>query len=426
MIYIKDLITKKMNKKELTEDEIDFFISSYYRNEISEAQASALMSLMHIFGLSENETAYLVNAMAQTGDELELYRISNKLVDIHPIGGISDKITIILLSILNGLNIPIVKIAGRELGLEDRLSSIEGYQVENDVLNFKECLVANNIAILNEFENMVPVENKIYNLRKDIACDHDIKLIAISIMSQKIAIGCKNIFFEITYGENAYVKTLEEAKILSKYLVNIGSEMLRNVHCCITELNEPRGIAFGNIIEMREIFEALRGNMAKDVQELVLNFGNNILQLLGYKNKNENFAQIKNVIDSGRALQSFKKIIEIRGGNFSILQNNVTCQYHIPIISSNEGYIEKIDVNKVRCLAKYLNAIRGSKNDKIDIGAGMKFYKKIGDYIKKGEIIGYIETNNEVKIEEATKQMKDSITLSQKRIRVKNYVVYEI
>ena len=166
--------------------------------------------------------------------------------------------------------------------------------------------------------------------------------------------------------------------------------------------------------------------MAKDIQELVLNFGNNILQLLGYKNKNENFAQIQNVIDSGRALQSFKKIIEMRGGNFSILQNNVTCQYHIPIISSNEGYIEKIDVNKVRCLAKYLNAIRGSKNDKIDIGAGMKFYKKVGDYIKKGEIIGYIETNNEVKIEEATKQMKDSVTLSQKRIRVKNYVVYEI
>ena len=157
MIYIKDLINKKMNKKELTEDEIDFFISSYYRNEISEAQAAALISLMHIFGLSENETAYLVNAMAQTGDELELYRISNKLVDIHPIGGISDKITIILLSILNGLNIPIVKIAGRELGLEDRLSSIEGYQVENDVLNFKEYLSKNNIAILNEFKNMVPV-----------------------------------------------------------------------------------------------------------------------------------------------------------------------------------------------------------------------------------------------------------------------------
>ena len=197
MIYIKDLINKKMNKKELTEDEIDFFISSYYRNEISEAQAAALISLMHIFGLSENETAYLVNAMAQTGDELELYRISNKLVDIHPIGGISDKITIILLSILNGLNIPIVKIAGRELGLEDRLSSIEGYQVENDVLNFKEYLSKNNIAILNEFKNMVPVENKIYNLRKDIACDHDIKLIAISIMSQKIAIVCKNIFFVI-------------------------------------------------------------------------------------------------------------------------------------------------------------------------------------------------------------------------------------
>lgn len=415
-MYIRDIIEKKRRKKELTEEEIRFYIFSYFKDEISEAQAAALLMSMHIYGLSENEMVYMIKAIAETGEELEFYRISNKLTDIHSLGGISDKTILILLSVIHSLGFDACKIIGRELGMEDRILSISGYKLENDIENFISNLSKQKIGILKSIKNLAPVENKLYSLRHEISCDNNIQLIAISIMSQKIALGFKNIFFEITYGENAYVKTLSEAKLLSKYLINIGKKLMRNVCCCITELNQPVGKTFGNIIELKEIYDALNGNMPKDIEKIILGFGGIILQNSKQcKDLSTGQRMIKNVINSGKALKSFKLLITSQGGNYEILKRDIKPKWVIPVTSDYTGYVSEIDINKLRMTSIYLNSIRKNELDEIDIGAGIVMNKKIGESIEKGGILGYVYTNNDVKIKQAVSSVKDIFKISKKK-----------
>ena len=392
-MYIRDIIDKKRRKQTLTEDEIRFFIFGYFKDEISDAQASALMSAMHIYGLQENEMANMIQIMSETGDELEFYRVSNKITDIHSLGGISDKIILMLISIISALGIPSAKVIGRELGMEDRLISIPNYKLEDNIENFKHDILENNIGILKSISNLVPVEKKLYKLRHDICCDNNIKLIATSIMSQKIALGFYNIFFEITYGTNAYVKTLSDAKTLAKNLVKVGNKMMRNVGCVITNLNQPIGKCFGNILELREIYQYLSGDIPEDIEDIILQFGSHILKISNIcPDYEKSKKMIKDVIKNGLALNSFKKLVTLKGGNINVLESNIVAKHIIPVIS---------DLNKIRTLAKYLNAIRGISSDNLDIGAGMVFNKKVGDKVAVGNIIGYVYTNNDTKIEKA-------------------------
>ena len=426
-MYIRDIIIKKRQNKRLSDDEIKFVVQSYFREEISNAQMAALMTSMHISGISEQEVSYLANAMAETGEELEFYRVSNKITDIHSLGGISDKIILILISVINSLGFPAAKIMGRELGLEDRLLAIEGYKVEDDINKFKSNIDEYNMGILKSIRNLAPVENKMYRLRHEIACDNDMGLIASSIMSQKIALGFFNIFFEITYGPTAYVKTLNDAKVLARFLTSIGKQQRRNVGCCITPLNEPLGKTFGNILELREIYRFFSGEYDREIEEVVLEFGSNILyvsKLCTDINKSKKL--IKESIYNGSALKSFKDLITMNGGNFEILKEDLEVKNIIPVISNVKGYVSELDVNQLRMLAQYLDAIRISQLDKLDVGAGVVFNKKIGDEVNPGEILAYVYTNNDTKIREAVDMTKRIVKLQVKKPKNLNRVEFNL
>ena len=427
MLYIRDIINKKRNKETLTEEELEFFIQGYFKEEISEAQAAALMTAIHIYGLSEKEVTYIANSIAQTGEELEFYRISNKITSINSIGGISDKIILILLSIINALGLPAAKVIGRELGMEDRLLSIPNYKLEDNIDNFKKTLQDEKLGILKSISNLAPIENKLYKLRREIACDSDINLIAISIMSQQIALGFTNIFFEITYGKNAYVKTEVEAKELAKYLVTIGKRLMRNVSVAVTKLDEPVGKCFGNLIEMKEVYDALSGSMTTDVEDMVLDFGSSILSVsTDVKDRNKNKKKVIEVIKNGKALMSFEKLISIGNGNIELLKKDIVTKNIIPVMSSQAGYINEIDVNEIRMVARYIDAIRTKTDGKLDIGAGIVFNKKAGDKVGKGEILAYLYTNNETKIEKATIDIKNAYKISDKKAKPISKIVFEI
>lgn len=417
-MYIRDIISKKRNKENLTENEIDFVIQGYFKNEISDSQMAALMTSIHIFGINEKEIGYLVNAMAKTGEELEFYRVSNKITDIHSLGGISDKIILILISIINSLGYPAAKVIGRELGMEDRLKAIPNYIIESDKKKFTDSIYKDNIAILKSIKNLAPVEEKLYRLRHEIACDNDLGLIATSIMSQKIALGFSNIFFEITYGNNAYVKSQSDAKILARYLCLIGKKEMRNVGCCVTALNQPIGKTFGNLLELKEIYHYLSGELNNDIEEVILEYCSNILKISGFSTDiNKNKKLIKENIRNGNALKSFEKMIVQKNGNFDILKKEINVNYKIPIMSNYTGYIFEIDINQLRQLAKYLGAIRASENDLLDIGAGIIFEKKVGETVRAGEIIAYIYTNNETKIEKSVYWIKRIIKIQEKKLK---------
>ena len=415
-MYIRDIILKKKQKEILTEDEIKFCIQSYFKGEITDAQMSALMTAMNVSNLNEKEIHWLINAMAETGEQLEFYRISNKITDIHILGGISDKILIILLCILNSLDIPSAKVIDRELGLEDRITALTQNSLSSDIEEFKKNIQEQGIGILKNNVSLAPIEEKLYKLRHEIACDNDMGLIATSIMSQKIALGFNNIFFEITYGANAYVKTLSDAKVLARYLTSIGKKELRNVGCIVTPLNQPVGNTFGNLLELKEIYEFLSGKNNFEIEETVLAFGSNILAISKYGNNiNKNKKSIKEVLENGKALESFEKLINICGGDIELLKNDIEVKNKIPVMSAQNGYIEEIDVNELRKLSQYIDAIRISSLDKLDIGAGMVFNKKVGDPIKKGEILGFIYTNNDTKIENAVELAKSMFKITEKK-----------
>lgn len=427
MMYIKDIIRKKRQKQELNDEEINFFVQSLFKEEISEAQASAIMTLMFQCGLSEKETIDLAESMSETGDEMEFYRISNKYTDIHPLGGISDKMIIMIMIILNAMEIPAGKVIGRELGLTDRLESVSGFKIDKDIEQFKEKISNGKIGILKGSRNIAPVEKRMYRMRNEIACDGNLPLIISSIMSQKYALGFFNIFFEITYGNNAFVKNFEDAKNMANYLVRIGKKSRRNIGCAVTKLNQPTGRCFGNLIEMHEIYELFNEKMEEDIEEELVKYISKILEISGYSgDTNKNRKAILEIISSGKAVDSFKKMIYDYGGDFNLVREEVKTKYIVPVIANESGYVEEIDINMLRGIAQYLNAIRISELDSFDIGAGIKINKKVGEYLKSGEICAYVYTNNDIKISNAVSKTVEIFKLSEKKIKQKSKVEYII
>lgn len=426
-MYIRDIILKKKQKGSLTEDEIKFSIQNYFKGEITEAQMAALMTAMNIFRLNEKEIHWFINAMAETGEQFEFYRLSNKITDIHILGGMSDKVLIILLCILNSLGLPSAKVIDRELGIEDRIYSLTKNSLNTDIVKFKNDIQNFGIGLLKNNQNLAPIEEKLYKLRHEISCDNDMGLIATSIMSQKIALGFSNIFFEITYGANAYVKTLSDAKILARYLTSIGKKELRNVGCVVTPLNQPLGNTFGNLLELKEIYEFLSGKVNYELEETILNFGSNILAISNYSNNvNKNKKIIKEKLQNGDAIKSFEKLLNTCGADKELLKKDINIKNKIPVMSSENGYLEEIDVNELRKLSQYINAIRKTNSDNLDIGAGVVFNKKIGDTIKKGDILGFIYTNNDTKIENAVELAKNMFKITDKKMLNLSRIKFDI
>lgn len=423
----KSIIENKRNKKELTSEEIRHFISKYNKGDILDVQAAAIITLMYTNGITENEIIELTKAISETGKIINISEISKDIIDIHSIGGINDKVSIILTCAISSLGIPTAKVSGRELGLADKMQTIPGYNANIDIEKFKEVIEQAGIGIIGEPNELAPVENKIYRIRNLVGCMDSIPLTAIGVMGTKIALGANNIIFDISFGESTYIKTKEDAKKLSKMFIQIGKYFNKTVKCIITDFNEPLGYNFGNIIEIIEVADCLKGNMPEDIKELVLEIGNKYMSLLDTgKNTTENKKMILDVIKNGKAYQKFLELISIQGGDTKTIDNLNEIgktKIVIPVLAEENGYIKKIDIDMVRSIAIYLNAIRVSKEKKIDLGAGIVLNKKIGDKVEVGEVLAYIHTNDEAKVKGSVENLKDAFIVSKKIIEGNNKVI---
>ena len=409
---IKDLIIEKRNKEELADNELEFFIRSYNNGEILEEQAGGLLTLMYTNGLTVNEMATLTNKVAETGKLQDLYKYSDRILEIHPIGGLDDKVVIALLFICSSLKLPIVKVVDREIGILDKLIGVRGYKLETEFEQIKDLINKSEIVIIDEPQEIAPVENKLYRLRKNLACNDDISLIAMSLMSRKIALGLKNIVFDISYGKNTYVKNIKDAKLLSKYLINMGKELKKGVKCIITEQSEPIGKYYGNSLELREVKEILQNQMSEDVKDYLLAIGSDILELTtDSKDVEQNKKTILEAIENGSAYQKLE-------GFLSYYENNdVHAEHIVPVKSDFEGYVQELDMALIRKIAEELNAIRYRKEDFLDIGAGLEFCKKIGDKVHKDEVIGYVHTNDMNKISDSVREFQEAFIISNRKVK---------
>lgn len=414
-----DLILKKRQGQELTTEEIQFIIQGYINGEIPDYQMSALTMSIYFQGMTERETADLTMAMVQSGDQIDLSPIEGIKVDKHSTGGVGDTTTLVLGPLVASVGVPVAKMSGRGLGHTggtiDKLESIEGFHVELANEDFVHQVNRVKLAVIGQTANLTPADKMLYALRDVTATVESIPLIASSIMSKKIAAGADAIVLDVKTGRGAFMKTPENSFELAKAMVDIGRRVKRNTVAVISDMNQPLGYAVGNALEVKEAIDTLKGNGPKDLEELCLVLGSHML-VLGKKaaDYEEAYQRLKEIIHSGKAIETMKKFVESQGGNPDLIDHPERlpiAEKTISIFTEEEGYIHAIDAEEIGISAMLLGAGRETKTSKIDLGVGISLNKKIGDYTKAGEALATLYINNEKNVEEVKRKVEAAFTI---------------
>ena len=417
----------------MNKEEIDFFVNGYTNGDVTDYQAAALIMAIYLNGMSNEETTNLTLAMAYSGEVLDLSKLGENVVDKHSTGGIGDKVTLILMPVVAALGVPVAKMSGRGLGFTggtvDKLESIPGYNTQISVQEFIENVEKIGISLMGQTLNLAPADKKIYALRDSISCVENIPLIASSIMSKKIASGANKIVLEVTVGNGAFMKNIDDARKLSETMINIGKLANKEVVCILTNMDEPLGYSIGNTLEVIEAAEALQGEMEEDVKQVVLELGSYMIKLAGCGDDiNENKKRMIDCIDSGNAYMKFLELIENQGGDVSYI-NDVSkfenAKYVNPVLSDKSGYVKEIDAEKLGKISCELGAGRVKKEDIIDNQVGLIINKKIGDIVEENEILGIIHANDKDKLKKAEGELKSCFTICEEVVH-KPKVILEI
>lgn len=402
---IVDLIEKKKKKGIHSKEEINFLINSLMDGSASDYQISAWLMAVYFNGMTDDETAFLTEAIIKSGDIIDLKELAKNVADKHSTGGVGDKVTLTLIPLLAACGVPIAKLSGKGLGHTggtiDKLESIPGFNTTLSIEQIISQVKKINCAIASQTQKLTPADGKLYALRDVTATVDSMPLIASSVVSKKIASGADNIILDVKYGSGAFVKTPEEAVGLSELMVNTGKKLNKSITAVVTSMEEPLGRAVGNSIEAIESIEFLKGKTEGDLTDLTYEFGAIALIQVGkFEDTEEAKEYLKSVINSGEALNKFRELILAQGGNSKVIDDYsefVQAKYKVKIKSSQEGFIQKIDAYKIAYACKILGAGREKKTDNIDYSVGIYLDKKHGEYCKKGEALYTIYSNCEEK-----------------------------
>ena len=414
-----DLIMKKRKGEELTTEEINFFVDGFTKGEIPDYQASAMLMAIFFNKMNKRETADLTNAMVESGDKIDLSNIKGVKVDKHSTGGVGDKTSICLTPLVASLGIPVAKMSGRGLGHTggtiDKLETFKGFSVELTEEQFMENVNKINIAIMGQSGNLVPADKKLYALRDVTATVANMSLIASSIMSKKLASGADAIVLDVKVGDGAFMKTPETAKELAQEMVDIGKHLGRETIGVISDMDQPLGYAIGNSLEVIEAIELLKGNGPKDLLELTLTIGSNMLFCAKMAESEEEARKmLMENIENGKGLEKLKEFVKAQGGDISPIDDYSKfpqAKYVEKVTSPVDGYITKIHAEAFGLIAMELGAGRATKESEIDLAVGIVLNKKRGEKVNKGDVLAYIHSNSEEKIEKARKSILENIVI---------------
>lgn len=386
-----DIITKKKNKEVLTHEELYYAFNGYLNKEIPDYQMTSLLMAIVINGLTFEETFDLTKIFIDSG---ETFKFDKKVCDKHSTGGIGDTVTLVAIPILGALNIPVVKMSGRGLGITggtiDKLESIPGFNVNLTKEDYYNNLDKIGIVVGAQTNDLVPLDKVIYALRDVSGTTESIPLIASSIMSKKIACGADYILIDVKWGSGALVKTKKNAEVLSNYLIEIGKRFNRNVKTIVSDMNEPLSNCIGNALEVEEAINVLRGEKNK-LRETSLEVAGNLASMYLNISYEEAYKSASEVLDNDKAYDMFKKWISNQGGDLSKLKISDKV---ILIKSNQDGIISHINALKVGELSVKLGAGRITKDSKIDYSVGIKLLKQSGDLVKKDDIIAKLYVND--------------------------------
>ena len=369
--------------------------------------------------MNKRETADLTNAMVESGDKIDLSNIKGIKVDKHSTGGVGDKTSISLTPLVASLGIPVAKMSGRGLGHTggtiDKLETFKGFSVELTEEQFMENVNKINIAIMGQSGNLVPADKKLYALRDVTATVDNMSLIASSIMSKKLASGADAIVLDVKVGDGAFMKTPETAKELAQEMVDIGKHLGRETIGVISHMDQPLGYAIGNSLEVIEAIELLKGNGPKDLLELTLTIGSNMLLCAKMAESEEEARKmLMENIENGKGLEKLKDFVKAQGGDISPIDDYSKfpqAKYVEEVTSPVDGYITKIHAEAFGLIAMELGAGRATKESEIDLAVGIVLNKKRGEKVNKGDVLAYIHSNSEEKIEKARKSILENIVI---------------
>lgn len=415
-----ELIHKKQTDEALQEKEIQWMISEYTEGNIPDYQMSAMLMAIYFNGMEDEELTHLTEAMAASGDQIDFSSIDGLTVDKHSTGGVGDTTSFILVPLVASVGAYVPKMSGRGLGHTggtiDKLESIPGYQVELSEEKFIQQVNDIHCAMVGQTGNLAPADKKLYALRDVTSTVEAIPLIASSIMSKKLASGAEGIVLDVKVGEGAFMKSVREANQLAQTMINIGRNAGRKVTAIISDMSQPLGYAVGNILEVKEAIDTLKGEGPEDLTELSLVLASHMVFLAGI---GEDIQQSRDLVEeqisNGQALEKFKEMVERQGGDVSYIDHpekfDLACR-RIQVEAAKDGKISEINALEIGRLAEILGAGRETLEDEIDLTAGLVLNKKVGDSVQEGELLATLHTN---KSDEELAEVQDII---QRAVRI--------
>ena len=429
-----DLIRKKKLGGELTAEEIDWMIQGYTRGEIPDYQMSAMTMAICFTGMNERETGDLTLSMRDSGDKLDLSAINGIKLDKHSTGGVGDKTSIALLPLVSCLGVKLAKMSGRGLGHTggtiDKLESIPGFKTEMSEESFISQVNDIGMAIMGQTADLAPADKKLYALRDVTATVDQLSLIASSIMSKKLAAGADAIVLDVKCGSGAFMKDSEDAKALAQAMVRIGEHAGKKCMAVITNMDEPLGRAVGNAIEVREAIDTLKGKGPEDFTKLVLALGSRMVLLAGKASGlKEAEEQLKAAIADGRAIAQLKRFISAQGGDASVVDDTDKLKLAGSVMelkAASDGFVQRIICDEVGMCSLMLGGGREKKTDVIDPSVGIYLNKKVGDPVKKGEVMAVIYHNDELKAQAAYERLSAAYVTGDEKVSPRELISGEV
>lgn len=413
-----DVIMKKRNGGALTEEEIREVISGYVAGEIPDYQMSAFLMAVYFQGMTEEETVAMTEAVAHSGDMVDLSAIAGIKVDKHSTGGVGDKTSLIIGPIVAACGVKVAKMSGRGLGhtggTVDKMEAIPGMRTDLSREEFFRVVNQTGLSIIGQTGNLAPADKKLYALRDVTATVDSIPLIAVSIMSKKLAAGSDAILLDVKTGSGAFMKTLEDSIALAKEMVSIGENAGRKTAALITDMDIPLGNNIGNSLEVMEAVETLKGNGPADLTEVCIHLAGNMLYLAGKGTIEECMALAKAKIEDGSALERLAAMVEAQGGDASVILDPsrfAKAPYSMQVFAEKEGYIGAMDTEGCGIASSMLGAGRQTKDSAIDPAAGIVLKRKVGDYVTKEDVIAVLYTSDSSLLEQAQKKYVSSVRI---------------
>ena len=424
-MHYTELIEKKRDGFTHTKEEIEFIIRGVTDGSMPDYQLTAWMMAVCFRGMTDEETAYLTDAMMHSGDVVDLSDLEGIKVDKHSTGGVGDTTTLIVAPLVAACGGTVAKVSGRGLahsgGTLDKLESVPGVSVEKSLDEFKRIVRKTGLCVIGQSGNLDPADKRMYALRDVSGTVPSIPLIASSIMSKKLASGAEAIVLDVKTGGGAFMRTVDDARKLASLMVKIGRHLGRNTVAVITDMDRPLGMAVGNGLEMREAIEGLTGKIPYNDPLMQVSFvlAGRLLMLSNIASTQEDAEiMLKKAVEDGSGFTRLRSMLEEMGGDVRYVDDPnllVRTKRIVPIYKDRKGYIKKLDAKSIGLAALLLGAGREKAGDTVDPAVGILMKKRCGDRIEKDEPIAYMYVNDETNLDEAVSKLVNAVSVADEK-----------